>query len=68
MKNMFVVLTLLLTIFILSGCSRKGEFSKEGAYEILRGISNSQHPTRYNEEKKEEIDYQEYERKLQSMP
>jgi len=62
-------LTLVLLIFsviISSGCARNGEFSKEGAYEILRGINNSQDTT-IHDEPKEDVDYREYERRRESV-
>lgn len=57
---------ILLSIMVMSGCTRNGEFSKEGAYEILKGMNNSQNTTTYDEPQ-EDMDFQEYERRRQSI-
>jgi len=63
----FLITIFLIVVIVISvGCARKGGFSKEGAYEILQGIGDSQNTTMHDEPK-EKIDYYEYERNRKEL-
>ena len=64
--RLVIRISIISSVLITTGCARNGEFSKEGAYEILRGINKSQDTTIYDKSK-EDVNYQEYERRRQSI-
>ena len=64
--RILILMLLINSVPITTGCARNGEFSKEGTYEILRGINKSQHTSIYNETN-DDMSYQEYERNRESI-
>jgi hypothetical protein len=64
--QLIVLISLINAVFITTGCARDGKFSKEGAYEILRGRNKTQDIT-IDDEPREDETYHEYERRRQSV-